>query len=360
MSLQKLLHGLANPTSAKAMKEAEPFLNNCTEGSNGGVVIPTRFRSKSGKRDFTTTAQGGNNLIETEIREPIFEYGYDSWLLDNITTLTGLTNSVEIPKENNAIEAGWITEGGTATEVDPTFVQESLTPHVLSTYVDISRQLLASATVSASDYVEYTLRRELTKALSEACLWATPGSGIDFPNSHAPDGWLKNVSSIPVWANYNGNVLTTNPNVKVMEDGMVDKEKALANGHIPEENIKFLFSPQAAHRLMHEGGYLNPGNTAPTAGDWRPLLVRGEPLWGQYPWHAAPYASYANVTGQSVSKYSFIAGDFSSVYLGLFGDGLELLVNEYVKDINNQVRITALLSCDFAFSYSGNELVSVT
>lgn len=92
-------HRLTIPLTALRTLTASP-------GANGGYLVGTETSSPIDVlRPYSVVAEAGVNVIER------------------------LQNNVAIPRVANAAPGGWITEGGSLPEAEPTLGQASLTPH---------------------------------------------------------------------------------------------------------------------------------------------------------------------------------------------------------------------------------------
>ncbi len=167
-SFVRAIRALANPND-RAAQEAASFereVSRATENKTGrsaqGILVPNEVM----RRDLTVgTASAAGDLTGTDFRpESLIELLRNRLALGalGVTSLTGLSGNVAIPRVTGAPTAYWVAEKGSPTESNPTVDQINMSPKTLGAYTDISRKLLLQSSVD----VETMVRSELATVLA--------------------------------------------------------------------------------------------------------------------------------------------------------------------------------------------------
>jgi HK97 family phage major capsid protein/HK97 family phage prohead protease len=167
-SFQRAINALANPGDRK-LQEAAAFERECSEAAAAragkvaqGIMVPSEVL----RRDLTVgTASGAGDLVGTDFRPGSFIE-----LLRNrsalaglgVTSLTGLTGNVAIPRQTAAATAYWVAESGSPTESQQTVDQVNLSPKTVGAFTDYSRRLMLQASID----VEQMIRQDLATVLA--------------------------------------------------------------------------------------------------------------------------------------------------------------------------------------------------
>ena len=167
-SFQRAINALANPGDRK-LQEAAAFERECSEAAAQragkvaqGIMVPSEVL----RRDLTVgTASGAGDLVGTDFRPGSFIE-----LLRNrsalaglgVTSLTGLSGNVAIPRQTAAATAYWVAESGSPTESQQTVDQVNLSPKTVGAFTDYSRRLLLQASID----VEQMIRQDLATVLA--------------------------------------------------------------------------------------------------------------------------------------------------------------------------------------------------
>ena len=235
------------------------------------------------------------------------------------TMLSGLVGDVSIPRLATDSTATWRSEGGVATESDPTFEAVTMTPHRLTSYTVYSMQLLRQGTPDVTKIVNDTLYYSIANALETA---AFEGDGT----SNVPVGILNGTN---VGDATHG---SSNPTVASWAN-IVNMEKHVAVDNALAARMAYVMKATAAAKLKTTardsvaGGYI-----------WESSLVGGEV--NGYP------AYVTNV----FTDDTVIFGDFSALMYGQWG-GLDLLVNPYSLDTYAQIRVVIAGYFDMALRH---------
>jgi len=167
-SFQRAINALANPGDRK-LQEAAAFERECSEAAAQragkvaqGIMVPSEVL----RRDLTVgTASGAGDLVGTDFRPGSFIE-----LLRNrsalaglgVTSLTGLSGNVAIPRQTAAATAFWVAESGSPTESQQTVDQVNLSPKTVGAFTDYSRRLMLQASID----VEQMIRQDLATVLA--------------------------------------------------------------------------------------------------------------------------------------------------------------------------------------------------
>ena len=234
------------------------------------------------------------------------------------TMLTGLVGDVSIPRLATDSVATWRSEGGVATQSDPTLDAVTLTPHRLTSWTKYSMQLLRQGTPSVTKIVNDTLYYSIANALETA---AFEGDGT----SNVPVGIL-NATNVNDAEHGSNTTVASWKNIVNMES-MVAVDNALA------AKMAYIMKATAAARLKTTardtvgGGYIWEGSLA------------GAPVNG-YP------AYITNV----FSDDTVLFGNWADLMYGQWG-GLDLLVNPYSLDTYAQIRVVIAGYFDIALRH---------
>jgi HK97 family phage major capsid protein len=133
-----------------------------TEYSTPGRSMYVPLSVLNNKRDMSVAGSGGAVVQTTVVPEiEAFLYPYSAVVKLGATVIDGLQGNVEIPIGRASLPVAWTPESGSATEADPTLGSVSLTPHIVSAQIAVSRQLLRQA-----PGVESWLKREIATAIA--------------------------------------------------------------------------------------------------------------------------------------------------------------------------------------------------
>lgn len=129
-------------------------------------------------RDLSTAA-GGGYLVGASLGgyvETLKRLSIGLSLGVRTETLDGPAGSLLIPTGGTDPTATWLAAEGTQIpESSPSFGQAAASPKLLAAYIEISRQLLTQS--NAEEIVKYRLGVAVAKALDEALLGGSGGSG---------------------------------------------------------------------------------------------------------------------------------------------------------------------------------------
>jgi len=305
------LDGLEKELHDEAVEEAR-----AAGRTINGLGIPSRLLESR-----TAVSQGTSAIAPTVVM------GYQDALREasvfnqvGANMLTGLSADTRLPITGKQSVA-WEGEIDAAADGGVNFGKLDLTPLRLSSYVDISKQLLMQNGMGAQQAIVADLGR-------------AAGAKIDAAMFAAAD-----VTSAPGAIAGTTGVLTIteaaySPDASIYDDFM-SAESALAVGEGLQGNLAYVANPVLMKDLKRSAQV-----AAVTAGV-QGNLVNGYPTY------------YSNgVTKDTGVSGDFLFGDFSKLFIGMFG-GLDITVDPYTKAINGEVRLIVNQYIDWGVSQPG-------
>jgi HK97 family phage major capsid protein/HK97 family phage prohead protease len=317
-SVVRAIAALANPTDRR-MREAAAFEFEVSEAAANrygraaqGVMIPTDILGVWGKRDLNTSDDNeivATNLLANEFIDVL--RNSSSVMQAGARMLPGLVGNVAIPKKTAASSGGWISsEGGAASESEPTFGTVSMSPKNVGAFTDMTRQLILQSTPA----VEALVRDDLTQALALAIdKGALEGSG----SSGQPTGIL-NTSGVNKPTAFAAAVPTFAE--------MVAMETAVAEDNALFGNLAYITDAATYGGLKTK---------AKDAGSGMFVLEGGQAN------------GYDVIRTQQATAGNVYFGNFADCLIGMWG-GLDLLVDPYTASSSGTVRVRALQTIDVA------------
>ena len=269
--------------------EVENFFNK----SNGRFILPSDFGVRFS--DAITTTAKAAGAISTDFRDDLLieEVKTESPLLSECTWLDGLSQRVEIPRNNSNITADFVEEGKGKDSQNLAFDKIILEPHTLLATIRITRTMMNMSAFGLESFAYKAMKFAIRKKLEEAILY---GKGVIkgiFEISGMPSitGYMtaptleKTLSFGDTLENNNGNIA----NAKfALKNSDVSKLKATARG-VSNEKM-----------LIEELGNLQ---------------------------------GYPYFTTQLIKGGDVVFGDFKDIFIGSF-KGIELLThNERGGDV---------------------------
>jgi HK97 family phage major capsid protein/HK97 family phage prohead protease len=315
-SFQRAINALANPQDRK-LWEAAAFERECSEAAAAkagktaqGIMVPNEVL----RRDLTVgSAASAGDLVGTDFRPGSFIE-----LLRNrsalaglgVTSLTGLSGNVAIPRQTGAATAYWVAESGSPTESNQTVDQVNLSPKTVGAFTDYSRRLMLQSSIDVEQMIRQDLATVLALEIDRVGLY---GLG----NSNQPLG-IK---------------LTTGINTKDFAANtptyaeVVDMESLIAADNADIGAMAYLMNASMRGALKTKdkgtdtGAYVfEPGGT-----------VNG----------------YNAVVSNQVATNDIFFAVWSQLIMAMWS-GLDLTVDPYTHSTSGTVRVVALQDVDFA------------
>lgn len=322
-SLLNAVRAMANPTDRAAQNAAAFEFEAATEAAKRagvepqGLYIPMDVMRSWGQRDLNTSDDSA--MVAEDYRGGDFIdvlRNASSVMAAGATMLSGLKGDVKIPRKSAASTAGWIsTEGGAASESEPTFGQVTLAPKTLGAFTDITRLMMMQSSLD----IEALIRNDLATAIALAIdNGALQGSG----SSGQPTG-IKNTSGINAPTAF----AAANPTFAEV----VAMETAVAEDNALLGNLAYIL-PASMYGALK--------TTAKDSGSGQFVVEPGNTING-----------YRAIVSNQVTAGDLYFGNFADLLVGMYG-GLDITVDPYTASTSGTVRIVALQTCDVAVRHA--------
>lgn len=318
-SLFKALSGFMNNTLDGVEKELhdEAVAEARAAGRTiNGLGIPSRLLEQ--RAEVTQTASGIAPTVVMGYQEALREASVFNQVGANI--LTGLSADTRLPITGKQAVA-WEGEVDAAADGGAVFGKLDLSPVRLSSYVDISKQLLLQNGMGAQQAIVADLGRA-AGAKIDAAMFAA--SGTDGGGAIAAASGVGTFTEAAYSAN-----------ASIMSD-FVEAESALAVNEGLQGSLAYVANPVLMKDLKQSA------QVAAVSSGVQGNLVNGYPTY-----YTNGCTKSAGVSGD------FLFGDFSKLYIGMFG-GLDITVDPYSKAINGEVRLIVNQYIDWGITHGAS------
>lgn len=324
-SLMNAVRAMANPSDRKAQEAAAFEFEAAAEAARRdgidpqGLYIPADVQRSWNlqKRDLNTSDdsamvaeayRGGDFIDVLRNASSIMQAG--------ATMLSGLKGDVKIPKKTAASTAGWIsTEGGAASESEPTFGQVTMSPKTLGAYTDITRLMMMQSSLDIEALIRNDLATGIALAIDNGGLQGSGASG-------QPTG-VKNTSGINAPTAF----AAANPTFAEV----VAMETAVAEDNALMGNLAY---------ILPAGMYGALKTAVKDSGSGQFVVEPGNTING-----------YRAIVSNQVTAGDLYFGNFADLLVGMYG-GLDITVDPYTASTSGTVRIVALQTCDVAVRHA--------
>lgn len=322
-SLMTAVRAMANPTDRAAQQAAAFEFEAAAEAAKRdgidpqGLYIPSDVRRSWMARDLNTSDDSA--MVAEDFRGGAFIdvlRNASSVMQAGATILSGLKGDVKIPKKTAASTAGWIaTEGGAASESEPTFGQVTLAPKTVGAYTDITRLMMMQSSLGIEALVRNDLATGIALAIDSGALQGSGSSG-------QPTG-IANTSGINAPTAF----AAANPTFAEV----VAMETAVAEDNALMGNLAY---------ILPAGMYGALKTTAKDSGSGQFVVEPGNTING-----------YRAIVSNQVTAGDLYFGNFADLLIGMYG-GLDITVDPYTASTTGNVRIVALQTCDVAVRHA--------
>jgi HK97 family phage prohead protease/HK97 family phage major capsid protein len=287
----KQLTGVEAEMTQEAVREA----NAMGIAMKGQLAIPqSALRAGSGG-DWEAGSGDGNEFVGTQIGSAVRALVAPTVLeRAGATVLTGLTGTLQIPQVSQASQIAVTAEAASAVTSDITLTKVTMTPRRLSAFTLVTEQLL----IQGGNAVESLVTNDLATQLSQK----------------VEDLSLNELAAAIVGTNF--------VETAISSDVLNTLIGSLIDGKVSLDNIAMIANG-LAHGEMSQLAAVSAVNT----------LVTGNTVLGR-PYYATGLLDDGAGLGGSV-----IVGDFSKFAIGYWG-GIDLVINPYSLDLQNQIRIS--------------------
>ncbi len=230
----------------------------------------------------------------------------------------GLVGDQVVPKVTAKITPNWLpNEAATGTATTPQLSQVTLTPKNVAGVLNYSRQLSTQANVK--QFAGRELLRTVGTALDQAII---NGSGV---------------SGQPLGLIGTGGVQTQTGTT--LNSGVFTMKRKSAEANVTDESISFLSTP--AVREVLEGRERAAGG-------------------GRFVWDKDQVADRPARVSTDMPTATMICGDFSLIYVGIWGAGFLLEVNPFEQALfrTGIIQARVLVSCDVAVLHPSSFIVA--
>jgi HK97 family phage major capsid protein len=283
-----------------------------------GAMTNTRVMSSSGATTgqalIPTTHQGFVEMLRNSAR--VLEAG--------ATVMSGLVGNIDIPRQTAGAAAEWLGEDDAITPSDMNFNSVSLTPKTVGALLSWTRRMSLSALPEMEGLARADLAKQIGLALDRAAL-----HGVGSSNQPAGIYAATNVNSVAM-----GGVPTFGK--------LIDMASALGSDNALQGNLAFLTTPGMAGKLAQ---------TVVVASTDTRMIWDGSMVEGKLIGINAYSTGQVSATLGAGSEHGLILGDFSQMIIGIWGGGVDVLVDPYTDADRGRVRISAFMDLDIAFRH---------
>jgi HK97 family phage major capsid protein len=314
----------------------------------GGVFVPWNIGMGEFSRNVekragldSKTATTGQELKFTEAGD-FLAFLYNRMRVKELgaQTVSGLRNNVAFPKQTGKVSGTWVAEnpGADVADSNVTLGQIPSSPKTYQSSTSYSRQLLAQAVVDIDTLVREDLARDMALAVDTAAI-AGPTGGL------SPVGVLNTTgvtSFVPAADAGNGGIVDYPDIIRMIEDLEDTNADQLGDpGWLTTPAIKSLLklTPQLANTI-------------------------GLPAWtddgtlGGYMARSSNQVPKTLVRGTSSNNHALILGVWSTLVIGMWGTGFELVVDPYRLKKQGMIELTTFMLVDIVLKYPGAFVVA--
>ena len=274
-----------------------------------GIMIPHAVLAK---RDVTkagtSSATIATNLLSSEFIDLLRTQTILAPL--GVRFLTGLVGDVAIPKMTAGATGYWVAEGSDITESTPTLGQVTGTPHTCGATVDISRKMLLQSTPSAEDFIRNEIIERVARTIQIAV----------FAGSGSPDPWaVTHATGIN-----NPTVSQGTPTYAQLLDfpGSIMSDNAMA------DNMKWAMTGEVWAKLA--ATFTDGTAKAEHVLDYNTKTMLGFPY----------------LVSEDVGANSLFFGNWASVVVGVWGNGVDLKIDDTSLALSGGLRLIGLQDAD--------------
>jgi HK97 family phage major capsid protein len=283
-----------------------------------GEMTNTRVMSSGGATTGQTlipnTHQGFVEMLRNSAR--VLEAG--------ATVMPGLVGNVDIPRQTAGATAEWLAEDAAVAPSDMSFNSVTLTAKSCGALLSWTRRMVHSAVPEMEGLARTDLAKQIALAMDYAALHGL-GSSDQPTGIYAASG-----------------VNTVAMGGKPTYAKLIDMAAELGKDNALQGNLAFMTTPAMA-------GILAQTLVASSAGSemiWGGSMVQGK-LIGINAYSTAQVSS----TLAGGAEHGLVLGDFSQMIIGIWGGGVDILVDPYTDADRGRIRIVAHLDLDIALRH---------
>lgn len=297
-SLVKAIRSIANNQQLDELTAAVIAKGN-EEARKAGISTQGQIQLPESRATVTVTAEG-EDVVATDLFDILMPLRAKNVLVQaGAKFMGGLVGDVQIPVMS-ANNVTWKGEVADAADGAGTFSHVTLTPHRLTAYVDISKQMLVQDSVD----VENAIRQDLIDAINTKLEATILGNG---------DGKEGGATVVAPLGMRNGVTAETVTDFETLCEVESDVEDANVLGE-----CVYVMSNKAKAALRG--------------------MIKGENGTGMVYENGAVDGTKALNTSHMGSTKTYIYGDFSNLAIGSWGN-IDITVDPYTRAAAGQVRI---------------------
>jgi len=245
--------------------------------------------------------------------------------------LPGLEGDIAIPRRAADSTAYWRSEGGLATQSDPTYEQVTMEPHRLTAFTRFSRQFLRQSSFAVETEVRDVLNYSTANELEQT---AFDGAG----SSNQPEGIFNNSSVNNADHGSNGTLINW--------DNIVGMEGKVATDNALRGSLAYLTNPSMGALLKkttkadYQGGFI-----------WESFTpLGGEGMINGYKAYISNVLSNALTKGSGTGLSPIIFGNWAELILGQWG-AQEYIVDPYTRAAYDEINVIVVGYYDYALRH---------
>lgn len=307
--------------TSNKMSEAAGIANEISQSFGGGSEV---FKLPYEALETRAFQAGPANQGQQAIQQTVYQ---DKWIdyleantvsgLLGVDTMPNLRENVKIPKETNAITAGYIGENDPAVATDFQLGSISMSPKEVYAYTKIGN--LASIQLPGIQArLEASMMRNLNIAIDRAILI---GGGADEP---------KGISSFTTG---DDKIDTPLPGAKdaatrkITIEALLDLTNQIENANVPVDELKFVTSPAVVNYLRKvkgsDGQYVWTDNRDSTTVMRQPGFIWGYPVYK---------TTNYRLPGDAGTDNRLLAGVFNYCISGFWGSTMDMEIGYNADD----------------------------
>jgi HK97 family phage major capsid protein len=311
----------------------------------GGVFVPWNISAgefaRKDQRSIQKRAGLSTNVStagqELKFTEPgdFLEFLYNTMRVKQLgaQTVSGLRENVAFPKQTGKATGTWVAEnpGSDVADSNLTLGQIPSSPHTYQSSTSYSRQLLAQAVIDVDTLVRADLARDMAQAVDFAAIAGPTGgsSPVGIMNTTGVQSFIVAADS------GNGGAIAYVDVLKMLE--------AL-------EDVN-------ADQLGDPGWLTTPGIKADLKLTTRLANAIALPVWTDdnevagYMARSTNQVPKTGVRGSTSNNHALILGVFSTLVIGMWGSGFELVVDPFRLKKQGMIELTTFMLGDVALKY---------
>lgn len=297
----------------------------------GAVFVPWEVLN----RDLVVgTPTAGGNLVGTTVSpDYIPALRAASRVVEaGSTVLPGLRGNLAVPRVSAGVAASWVAENAAAGESQQSVDQVALSPKTATAWVDVGRRLVLQSSPAVQKLVSDDLLGAAGQAIDAA---AIAGTGA----SNEPRGILNTSGIGSVAGGANGAAPTW--------DHVVDLETAVSNTNAPAGARAYLTNSRVRGKLRKTQMFATTNGAPVWQADGDQDRLGGRRAFVS---NNVPNTLVKGTSGAVCSAILF--GNWNDLLIGMWGEGLTLMVDPYTNSTTGGVRIIVHVDVDVAVRYA--------